>query len=138
AIFQAGASTQGIEFAARHADVVYSVPHELEESRDFRERLRAAAVRFGRAADSIKLLPGIHTVVGRSEQEAQEKLAVLRDIVLPEMALSKTNVDADALDSETLDAPLKPDVAANAVVAASSVMNHIPRLIAKAHAEGRT
>lgn len=138
AIFQAGASTQGIEFAAKYADVVYSVPHQLGESRDFRDKLRATALQFGRTADSIKLLPGIHVVVGRTEREAREKLALLREIVDPITALSKTNIDLGRLDGKMLDAPLTDEVAPNAIVVASSVMNHIPRLIEKARAEGWT
>jgi FMN-dependent oxidoreductase (nitrilotriacetate monooxygenase family) len=89
-IFQAGDSADGRDFAARHADVIFSAhgtdfDDALAFATDIRTRLRAA----GRPDDDIRILPGTEIVIGDTEEEAQEKLRwVRRGQVTPRTALT--------------------------------------------------
>jgi FMN-dependent oxidoreductase (nitrilotriacetate monooxygenase family) len=72
-IFQAGASAQGREHAAKWADVVFAAQHVLEEAVEFRMDLRRRAARYGRDPDGVKVLPGISFILGSTEAEARAR-----------------------------------------------------------------
>ncbi|KOG34935.1 MULTISPECIES: NtaA/DmoA family FMN-dependent monooxygenase [Streptomyces] len=88
-IFQAGDSGEGRDFAARHADVIFSAhgtdfDDALAFAEDVRRRLRAA----GRAEDALRILPGTEIVIGATEKEAEEKARWVRhEQVTPAVAL---------------------------------------------------
>ena len=67
---QAGSSTEGVELAAHFADVVFTPQASLEAGIAFRDRVRAVAVKYGRQADAVRMLPGLSFVLGRTEAEA--------------------------------------------------------------------
>jgi FMN-dependent oxidoreductase (nitrilotriacetate monooxygenase family) len=78
-IFQAGDSSEGRDFAARNADVIFSAhgsdfDDALAFAIDIRSRLRAA----GRPEGSLRILPGTEIIVGDSEAEAAEKARWVR------------------------------------------------------------
>jgi FMN-dependent oxidoreductase (nitrilotriacetate monooxygenase family) len=78
-IFQAGDSSEGRDFAARNADVIFSAhgsdfDDALAFATDIRSRLRAA----GRVEDSLRILPGTEIIIGDSEAEAAEKARWVR------------------------------------------------------------
>jgi FMN-dependent oxidoreductase (nitrilotriacetate monooxygenase family) len=89
-IFQAGDSGDGRDFAARHADVIFSAhgsdfDDALAFARDIRSRLRAA----GRPQDDLRILPGTQIIIGATEAEAREKADwVRREQVSPRTALA--------------------------------------------------
>ncbi|MET7769408.1 NtaA/DmoA family FMN-dependent monooxygenase [Nocardia sp. NPDC005366] len=79
-IFQAGDSPAGRDFAAAHADVIFSrhgthFDDALAFARDIRTRLRAA----GRPEDDIKILPGTQIVLAQKESEVEEKVRWVRE-----------------------------------------------------------
>jgi alkanesulfonate monooxygenase SsuD/methylene tetrahydromethanopterin reductase-like flavin-dependent oxidoreductase (luciferase family) len=51
---QAGASARGRDFAARWAEIVFVTPGLIDVAVEFRNDLRARAVRFGRDPDSLR------------------------------------------------------------------------------------
>jgi FMN-dependent oxidoreductase (nitrilotriacetate monooxygenase family) len=69
-IAQAGASEAGIDLAAKHADLVYASLLSKPAAHRYRAQLRAGAARHGRDPGSIRLLPGLVPVIGRSREEA--------------------------------------------------------------------
>ncbi|WP_019930899.1 NtaA/DmoA family FMN-dependent monooxygenase [Nocardia sp. BMG111209] len=79
-IFQAGVSPAGRDFAAAHAEVIFS-PHgthfddALAFARDIRRRLVAA----GRPADDIRILPGTQIVLAEKQSEVEEKARWVRE-----------------------------------------------------------
>lgn len=77
-VFQAGGSEAGIALAARTADVVFSVVQDFEEARTAYAQVKQAVPRYGRNPDHVKVLPGVMPVVGRTDREAFDKLAVLQ------------------------------------------------------------
>jgi FMN-dependent oxidoreductase (nitrilotriacetate monooxygenase family) len=87
-IFQAGSSEPGRDLAARTADVVFTLQSDRDESRAFRDDMRARAARYGRDPDKIKILPGIIPIVGQTDAEAQAFREKMRDLIPEELAIS--------------------------------------------------
>jgi FMN-dependent oxidoreductase (nitrilotriacetate monooxygenase family) len=85
---QAGASDRGRDFAARWAEIIFVTPGLIDVAVEFRNDLRARAVRFGRDPDTIKVLPGIVPVIGDTEKEAKALHDQLHDLSHPEAGLS--------------------------------------------------
>lgn len=69
-ISQAGASEQGIDFAGKHAEIVYAALLEKRAAAGFAAELEAAARRHGRPADSIRVFPGVNVYLGDTRSEA--------------------------------------------------------------------
>jgi FMN-dependent oxidoreductase (nitrilotriacetate monooxygenase family) len=72
-IFQATGSPAGIEFAGRHAEVVFTGGRTSEEFKKAADGMRSAAVRHGRQADDVKFIAMAGVIVGRTEEEAADK-----------------------------------------------------------------
>ena len=87
-VFQAGASEPGIALAGRHADGVFTSAGRLDEAQTLYRQLKESAVAAGRSADHIKVFPGIGPVVGRTEEEAEEKYRAIRNLVNIDEALA--------------------------------------------------
>lgn len=87
---QAGSSPEGLAFAARHADQIFTVQSEIEGARRFRTAIRAEAAKAGRGGDEIKVLPGLVPFIGDTVEEAEAALEALTrhvslDHVLPKL-----------------------------------------------------
>jgi FMN-dependent oxidoreductase (nitrilotriacetate monooxygenase family) len=77
-IFQAGDSNEGREFAAATADAIFSRHGTLREGQSFYADVKGRLPRYGRSPDELKILPAATFVLGATEEEAQEKAAVVR------------------------------------------------------------
>ncbi|SDD29535.1 LLM class flavin-dependent oxidoreductase [Belnapia rosea] len=118
-ISEAGSSEAGKRLAARTADLVFTAQTVLEEGRAFRDEVRALATGFARDPDDVKILPGLMTIVGRTEEEAQAKLAVLQSLISDEAAMRLLarlcgDLDIYAYDPDGPLPPLPPSNAAKA------------------------
>ncbi|GHC71147.1 LLM class flavin-dependent oxidoreductase [Limoniibacter endophyticus] len=106
-ILQAGGSGPGQELAAKSADVVFSVTQDLEEARIFYRSVKDRLPKYGRADNSMVILPGIMPIVGRTEREAHDKLAQLQGFISETNALSllsdRFGIDMSVYD---LDGPI--------------------------------
>lgn len=71
-LFQAGASEQGRDFAARVADGVFAASPDVAAGIELRQDLRRRAVGHGRDADSIRVLPGLSLFLGETADEARD------------------------------------------------------------------
>ncbi|WP_116141068.1 LLM class flavin-dependent oxidoreductase [Trinickia diaoshuihuensis] len=87
-IFQAGSSDAGIALAGKYADAVFTHSPSLEETREFRERVRQSAVEHGRSADDVKIYPGIGPIVGATREEAEAKHDAIRNLLNIDEALA--------------------------------------------------
>jgi FMN-dependent oxidoreductase (nitrilotriacetate monooxygenase family) len=103
---QAGSSEEGKELAARYAEVIFTIQRTLEEGQQFYSDLKGRLERRGRSRDSLKILPGLHVVVGKTEREAKEKAEALQKLTSIERALmSMSNMLGIDFSAYPLDAP---------------------------------
>ena len=77
-LFQAGDSAEGRDFAARTADVIFSMHSSFEAGRAFYDDVQARLVAAGRPRGDLKILPATTVVIGDTAQEAAERAAHIR------------------------------------------------------------
>ncbi|HEY0294796.1 MAG TPA: LLM class flavin-dependent oxidoreductase [Bordetella sp.] len=108
-MFQAGASDQGIDFAARTADAIFAAQHDLDEAVAFANRLRDRVQAVGRPRDAVKVLLGVSIVMGETREAARKTIAEIAAMAdMPSTIRSfadRVGYDINTLD---LDGPL-PD-----------------------------
>lgn len=85
-IFQAGASDTGIHLAAKSADAVFTNARTVEESRIYADKLQSQVAQNGR--HPVGIFPGITPIVGRTEEEAEEKYQYLLSLLSVDDALA--------------------------------------------------
>ncbi|KIU44846.1 MULTISPECIES: LLM class flavin-dependent oxidoreductase [Bradyrhizobium] len=106
---QAGGSSDGRDLAAAQAEAVFTLTQTIEEGVAYARDLRTRAAAYGRAGDSIVILPGLATVIGSTAAEAKRRQEELWELVPIEYSLARLagtlQVDPDILE---LDKPL-PD-----------------------------
>jgi alkanesulfonate monooxygenase len=84
---QAGTSDDGMDVAARFAEVIFGAPLTKEASQTyFKEVKTRAQEKFGRNPDHLKVMPGLSIYVGRTEQEANEKFEYQNSLMHPVVA----------------------------------------------------
>ena len=86
-VIQAGTSPAGQALAAAEADLVFTVNLSMADAQDRTRRLKALAAAAGRASGSLKIMPGLMPVVGRTQAEAQEKYAALQALIPAEIGI---------------------------------------------------
>ncbi|MCB5188676.1 LLM class flavin-dependent oxidoreductase [Methylobacillus caricis] len=87
-IVQAGGSEAGRELAAETAEVVFTAHPTLSSAQDFYRDLKSRLARYGRKPESLKIMPGIFSIVGRTQAEAKAKFNKLQELVDPESGLA--------------------------------------------------
>ena len=90
-IVQAGSSESGRQFAAEHAEVIFSAEGTLERGKLFYADIHARLAKAGRAADSLKILPAAFVVVGDTVAEAQARRAHLDSLVHYDSGIGSLN-----------------------------------------------
>lgn len=87
-IVQAGSSEAGKSLSARVADMVFAGGTHLDHGLEIAGDIKRRAEGFGRDRDDVKILPALSTIVGRTQQEADDKAGVLRSLLHPRVALA--------------------------------------------------
>jgi FMN-dependent oxidoreductase (nitrilotriacetate monooxygenase family) len=109
---QAGSSPRGRDFAARHAEAVFTAQLTKEGAQEFYADLKARVAAHGRDPDGVKILPGLVPVVGATDEEAYAEHERLESYASVTSGLSMLSfvfgADLSGLD---LDAPLPPAIA---------------------------
>jgi FMN-dependent oxidoreductase (nitrilotriacetate monooxygenase family) len=72
-LYQATGSPAGIEFAGRHAELVFTGGRTAEDFRRNAQRMRDAAERHGRDGRDLRFVVQAGVVVARTEEEAADK-----------------------------------------------------------------
>jgi alkanesulfonate monooxygenase SsuD/methylene tetrahydromethanopterin reductase-like flavin-dependent oxidoreductase (luciferase family) len=85
-IFQAGSSATGIDFAARHGEVVFTGQPSVEAGKAFRDDLRARVAAHGRVPDAVRVWPGLSPLVAPTETEARARAAELAELIHDDVA----------------------------------------------------
>ncbi|MBE9604092.1 NtaA/DmoA family FMN-dependent monooxygenase [Acetobacteraceae bacterium H6797] len=70
-IVQAGASDEGLAFAARHAEIVFAAAPDIESGQAFYGDLKQRTAAEGRPPERLKILPGLNIFVADSQAEAE-------------------------------------------------------------------
>jgi FMN-dependent oxidoreductase (nitrilotriacetate monooxygenase family) len=132
-IVQAGASGPGRQLAAETAEAVFTAASNLDEGRSFYADVKARTEAAGRNRDHIKILPAAFVVIGRSQQEAEDKRALLDSLVDYDSSIASLSIvlgtDASQFDP---DGPLPEIPETNASKSARE------RIVAFAKASGMT
>ncbi|WP_042370976.1 LLM class flavin-dependent oxidoreductase [Streptacidiphilus neutrinimicus] len=106
-LVQAGSSEDGREFAARHAEAIFTAHRTYERAADFYADIKARARAAGRDPDGVVVLPGIVPYIGSTEAEARAIAQELDELRVPAYGLRQL---AAVFETEPsvfdLDAPL--------------------------------
>jgi FMN-dependent oxidoreductase (nitrilotriacetate monooxygenase family) len=86
-IAQAGSSDSGRALAARAGELIFTAQHTVEQGRIFYAEIKQRAAALGRNPEHVKVLPGVSTVVGRTQAEAQAKYDRLQALLEPKSFL---------------------------------------------------
>lgn len=77
-LFQAGTSPAGSSFASKHAEAIFVSGHSPQVLRPRIDAIRKLAEQEGRDPRSIKFFATFTPILGKTDEEAQEKLAELQ------------------------------------------------------------
>ncbi|GIO15655.1 monooxygenase [Cohnella xylanilytica] len=92
-LIQAGASEAGKELAAATAEVVFAPGTAfgplgtIEDGKALYDDIKGRMAKYGRSPDELKILPGFLPVIGRTEEEAAEKLEIVDQLTSEKLGL---------------------------------------------------
>jgi alkanesulfonate monooxygenase len=112
-IVQAGTSDDGMDVAARFAEVIFSANLTMESCQQyFKEVKTRACDKFGRNPEHLKVMPGLSCYVGRTEAEAKEKYDYQNSLMHPIVAreILSTVLGGVDLSPYEFDGPLPDDL----------------------------
>ena len=101
----------GRQFAARHAEAVFTAHMEKATAQDFYADLKSLAAAQGRAVDQTLILPGLSPVIGATESDAQRIYRELNDLSDPEVGRKRLSDRFGGVDFShlPLDKTLSPE-----------------------------
>ncbi|MEU5099575.1 NtaA/DmoA family FMN-dependent monooxygenase [Streptomyces sp. NPDC020996] len=102
-LFTATQSADGIAFAGKHSEVVFTGGGSPEAIKELVAELKQAAVDAGRTSDDLKVITTAGVIVAPTEEEARAKAARFQELSDPEGYLAHTGLawDPTALPPET-------------------------------------
>jgi alkanesulfonate monooxygenase SsuD/methylene tetrahydromethanopterin reductase-like flavin-dependent oxidoreductase (luciferase family) len=108
---QAGSSDTGRQFAARHAEAVFTAHLEKATAQAFYADLKALVAAEGRAPEQALILPGLSPMIGSTEAEAQRLARETDDLADPEVGRKRLSGRFGGYDFSLLplDRPLSPE-----------------------------
>ena len=114
-IVQAGTSEPARRLSARVADVVFTAQSSLEDAKAFYSDVKGRMQRSGRHPDDLKIMPGVAMYIGRSQQEAEDKVEQLNSLIPTHVALARLSRMLGGIDLSgySLDEPM-PELEGNA------------------------
>ena len=87
-ILSAGASPRGNDFAAKVANVFFTIASStLEEGKVFYQEYEAKVIKYGRDPNQFKIMPGVVPFTGKTQKEAEEKYEYFQELILPELGI---------------------------------------------------
>ncbi|WP_244487665.1 MULTISPECIES: LLM class flavin-dependent oxidoreductase [unclassified Aureimonas] len=108
-VFQAGSSSDGKDFAARHVDVQFVSLRSIEDALSYRADMNARLAKAGRDPAELIVLQGLQPVVAGSRAEAEDRFAHLQALQPDRLSLDLlsawSGVDLDGVDP---DGPMPP------------------------------
>ncbi|MDW5470837.1 LLM class flavin-dependent oxidoreductase [Staphylococcus equorum] len=110
-IFQAGASPKGQAYAAQYADAVFTLGESLDSAKSNYDSIKSQAKKFGRDPQNIKVYPILSPVIGKSNDEVEERFDEIKSLATIDEALDYLGryYDHHDFSQYDLDAPF-PDL----------------------------
>ena len=129
-IFQAGASEDGRNLAAKRADAIFVGHGGVEDARTYYADVKARAAGFGRDPDDLFILPAAAPIIGSTEAEAEARWQERAELVSIESALAMLGRGFNDHDftGYDLDAPF-PDVFSRGVNSSQSATLKIAKAV---------
>ncbi|PBQ07055.1 nitrilotriacetate monooxygenase [Pseudomonas congelans] len=87
-VVQAGSSEVGRDLAAQTAEVVFTALTSLASAQAFYADLKGRLSAYGRAVDSLKIMPGVFIVVAETEALAKAKFESFQELVEPRVGVA--------------------------------------------------
>jgi FMN-dependent oxidoreductase (nitrilotriacetate monooxygenase family) len=111
-LVQAGSSDDGKDFAARHAEIVFTAQQTLGSSQAFYADLKARVQALGRDPDKVKILPGVSPIIASTETEALKLAKELRELINVEVGLERLQKQLGGVDLSgvEIDGPIPPEI----------------------------
>jgi FMN-dependent oxidoreductase (nitrilotriacetate monooxygenase family) len=107
-IMQAGSSERGREFAARWAEVIFTLQHSKADMQAFYSDIKARMARYGRAPEECIITPAVDIVLGETESIARERSEYLNSLVSAETGVCDiSNALGVDLSGYEMDRPLE-------------------------------
>ena len=100
---QAGSSETGRDFAARHAEVVFTAQMEKATAQAFYADLKARAAKAGRDPDRVAILPGLSPLIADTQEEAERLVRELNELADPEVGRKRLSGRFGGFDFGHLD-----------------------------------
>ncbi|BBZ03272.1 monooxygenase [Mycolicibacterium chitae] len=103
-LFQAGSSEPGKDLAAKYAEAIFTAQPTLGEAQDFYTDVKARVRKYGRNPDQVLILPGLSTIIGGTEAEAQQRKRQLEELTVVDYGLEQlSRVVGYAVTKDDLD-----------------------------------
>lgn len=103
-LFQAGVSSTGNDFGGKHGEAIFVSGQTPELLRRTSDNIRRVAADHGRNPDHIKVIAGVHLIVGADDADAARKQEELKTFANTEGALALfggwTGVDLSTYDDD--------------------------------------
>lgn len=107
-IMQAGSSPRGREFAARWAEVVFTLQHAKADMQAFYADIKSRMERVGRRPEECVITPAVDIILGETESIARERAAYLESLVSAEVGVCDlSNAIGVDLSGYDLDKPVE-------------------------------
>ena len=110
-LVQAGSSETGRNFAARHAEAVFTAQLEKVTAQEFYADLKGRVEAAGRSPDQAIILPGLSPLIGSTEAEALKLADELGELADPEVGRKRMSQRFGGFDFShlALDKQLSPE-----------------------------
>ncbi|KAG8166090.1 hypothetical protein KVR01_004642 [Diaporthe batatas] len=141
-LFQAGTSPAGSEFAATHAEAIFVSSHSPAVLRPKVQKIRELAAEKGRDPRSIKFFATFTPIIGKTDEEAQEKYeelkkyaSVIGGLVLfsgwTGIDISKIPLDQEITAADSLEAHKVRSILDSFTTTSKEVPRWTPRVVAE-------
>jgi len=141
-LFQAGTSAAGSSFASKHAEAIFVTGHDPAVLAPKIANIRKLAAEEGRDPRSIKFFCTFTPIIGRTDEEAQEKLAEVKEyastiggLVLVSgwtgIDLSKLPLGKEITKEDSLEANKVTSTLANFTTTSKTVPKWTPEVISE-------
>ncbi|HWK46666.1 MAG TPA: LLM class flavin-dependent oxidoreductase [Stellaceae bacterium] len=107
-IMQAGSSERGREFAARWAEVIFTLQHDKADMQAFYIDIKTRMERNGRRPEECIIMPALDIVLGETESIARERAEYLNSLVSAETGIcDMSNAIGVDLGQYPMDQPIE-------------------------------